>query len=66
MFLEIGRAETYIFPLLGANLSLMIGGLAYGCKYCDRNGLFGVRTAYSMRDDEKIAVTIAAGSFTRS
>jgi hypothetical protein len=48
----MGNVQDFLFPILGAHLSLMFGGLAYACKYCDRNSLFGVQTAYTMRNDE--------------
>jgi uncharacterized membrane protein len=45
------EAENYIFPIVGAHVSLIIGALSYAGKYCDRNSLFGVRTRYSMQSD---------------
>ena len=48
----MNNATEYLAPIIGFHLSLLFGILSYACKYCDRNSLFGVRTAYTLKSDE--------------
>jgi len=47
----MNQTAGYVFVLLGVHISFAISALAYACKYCDRNSLFGARTPYAMSND---------------